>query len=102
MPKTSKLSKRNLADDVAKRTNTTKTAAKRAVDEVFDALCARLLAGESIGIDGLGTFQVTERAAATRRNPQTGAPVQVSARRVVKFRPSGAIRKALIASVAAS
>ena len=39
-------------------------------------------------LPGLGKLYVAERAARTGRNPATGEAVEISARRVVKFRPA--------------
>jgi len=41
--------------------------------------------GERASLVGFGTFTVTRRRARTGRNPQTGAPIQIPARRVVRF-----------------
>lgn len=44
---------------------------------------------------GFGTFSVTKRAARTGRNPQTGKPIKIAARKVARFKPG----KELIAAV---
>jgi DNA-binding protein HU-beta len=41
--------------------------------------------GESITFVGFGTFKTSQRKARTARNPQTGAPIKIKARRVVRF-----------------
>jgi len=41
--------------------------------------------GERASLVGFGTFTVTRRRARTGRNPQTGSPIQIPARRVVRF-----------------
>lgn len=41
---------------------------------------------------GLGTFSVSERAARTGRNPQTGATLQIAAKKTVKMKPAADIR----------
>lgn len=40
---------------------------------------------EKVTIPGFLTFERTHRAARTARNPQTGAPIKIKARRVVRF-----------------
>ncbi|MDP7280716.1 MAG: HU family DNA-binding protein, partial [Candidatus Poribacteria bacterium] len=42
--------------------------------------------GNSVGIVGFGTFEVKSRSARTGRNPQTGEPLQIAAKRVPSFR----------------
>ena len=44
---------------------------------------------------GFGTFETREKAARPGRNPRTGELAEVSARRVVRFRPSPALRQRL-------
>lgn len=44
--------------------------------------------GEDINISGLGKFGVADRKARTARNPKTNEPVEVLAKKVVKFRVS--------------
>ena len=41
--------------------------------------------GDSITFVGFGTFKTSQRKARTARNPQTGAPIKIKARRVVRF-----------------
>jgi DNA-binding protein HU-beta len=36
---------------------------------------------------GFGTFQVVKRAARSGRNPRTGEPLKIPAKKVVKFAP---------------
>ena len=42
---------------------------------------------------GFGTFGVRQRKARTGRNPQTGATIQVSAKRIPKFNPGKGFRQ---------
>lgn len=51
--------------------------------------------GDEVTLPGLGKFTVTERAARTGRNPQTGAEIEIAARRVPKFSASKALKDAV-------
>ncbi len=51
-------------------------------------------AGE-VTLAGLGKFSVAQRAARTGRNPQTGATIQIAAKKVVKFTPANALKDGL-------
>ncbi len=44
---------------------------------------------------GFGSFEGIQKKASTGRNPQTGAPVQIPARKAIKFKASSTIREAL-------
>ena len=56
----------------------------QAVKDVFESV-SRLAAIERVTIKGFGGFQVKETAARTGRNPQTGEPMQIEAKQVLKF-----------------
>jgi nucleoid DNA-binding protein len=60
------------------------------------ALKDSLTRGESVSIDDFGKFIVNDKKARVGRNPTTGAPLALPARRVVKFHPSKTLRTALV------
>lgn len=72
---------------------------EKAADEVIDkftALVADIVkSGEEVTVGSLGKFVVVERAARKCRNPQTGETMDVPAKKALKFKVSGALRKAL-------
>ena len=53
---------------------------------MLDALTGSLAKGDAVTLVGFGTFSVAERAARTGRNPQTGKPLQIAAKKVAKFK----------------
>jgi integration host factor subunit alpha len=65
------------------------------VDLVFDLMKETLENGEKIKISGFGNFMIREKRSRKGRNPQTGEEIQISARRVLTFKPSQVLRKAL-------
>lgn len=65
------------------------------VELVFDAIKASLERGEKVKISGFGNFVVREKAARVGRNPQTGDSIEITARRVLSFRPSQVLKTAL-------
>jgi integration host factor subunit alpha len=65
------------------------------VDLVFDLMKETLENGERIKISGFGNFIVREKRSRKGRNPQTGEEIQISARRVLTFKPRQVLRKAL-------
>ena len=46
--------------------------------------------GESLRIQGYGTFKVVKRAPKRGRNPRTGEEIKIPARKVLTFKPSEA------------
>lgn len=75
-----------LIDIIAKKGNISKTEAKKALELTIEAISEALAKGESITLIGFGTFKVTELAARTGRNPQTGKAMQIKPKKVVRFK----------------
>jgi len=63
------------------------------VDAFFEVLATELAQGQSVKISGFSNFEVHTKTARPGRNPQTGEPVVIAARRVVTFRASGLLRQ---------
>ena len=88
------MNKGDLVEGVAKVVNTKKEA-QAAVDCVFLAITNALKKKDSVTLIGFGTFKVGERKARTGRNPQTGAEIKISAKKVAKFVPGKALKDAV-------
>ncbi len=80
------MTKSELIDAVAERTQITKSRAEQVVNCVFDAMTASLERGEGIEIRGFGSFTVREYKAYNGRNPRTGRPVPVPEKRLPFFK----------------
>ena len=61
----------------------------------MDGITKALKKGDSITFVGFGTFKTSQRKARTARNPQTGAPIKIKARRVVRFTAGKALKNAV-------
>lgn len=79
------MNKAELTARVARDTRMTKVKAARVIDSLLEHVMRSLKKGERASLVGFGTFTVTRRRARTGRNPQTGTPIQIPARRVVRF-----------------
>ncbi len=82
------MNKAQLVEAVALDANLTKIEARKAVDALIRITVQSLREGERLTLSGLGTFSVQQKAERVGRNPRTGAPVKIPARKVVKFRPT--------------
>ena len=51
--------------------------------------------GGEVTLTGFGTFKVTDRAARTGRNPQTGAEIQIAASKAPTFKAGKALKEAV-------
>ena len=65
------------------------------VEQVFEIIKETLESGEKVKISGFGNFTVRQKRPRAGRNPQTRQRMVISARRVVTFKPSNVLRKAL-------
>ncbi len=90
-----KLSKQDVINSVADATGLSKRDAGGAVDAVVDTIKNALAGGNSVGLIGFGTFDVKTRAARTGRNPQTGAELKISAKKVPSFKAGKELKDAV-------
>ena len=65
------------------------------VDQVFQILKETLEKGEKVKISGFGNFITREKRPRKGRNPQSGEQIMISGRRVLTFKPSAILRKAV-------
>ena len=89
------MNKQDVVAKLATDTKMTKAAAATAVDSLIDSITKALKKGDSVSFVGFGTFKVSHRKARMARNPQTGAPIKISKRRVPKFSAGKALKQAV-------
>ena len=89
------MNKGDLINLVAKDSKITKVQAAKSIDSLVDNITRMLKKGERTSLVGFGTFSIARRKARAGRNPQTGALIRISAKRVVKF-TSGKTLKGII------
>ena len=89
------MTKSDLAEAVAARTNVPRADAERVVDQVFEAITEALVKGERVELRGLGVFEVRHYGAYTGKNPRTGEPVAVKPKRLPFFKAGKEIRERL-------
>ncbi len=82
-----KMTKSGLIEEVARRTpHISKKDTEVVVNTIFDSMIEALRTGDRIEIRGFGSFQVKIREARDGRNPKTGEPVHISAKRTPFFK----------------
>jgi integration host factor subunit beta len=81
------MTKAELVEEVARAAELTKKDSEVIVDEVFKSIISSLNSGEKIELRGFGSFRVRERGPRRGRNPKTGDPVDIPAKRVPYFKP---------------
>jgi DNA-binding protein HU-beta len=84
-----------LVEKIAGDAEISKKDAETALKSVTAGISGALAQGDSVTLVGFGTFSVSERAARTGRNPQTGEPLQIAASKGVKFKAGKALKDAV-------
>lgn len=92
------MTKSELIDAIAGRGELTKARAELVVNCVFDAMTEALQRGEGIEIRGFGSFTVRPYKPYSGRNPRTGQPVPVPAKRLPFFKVGKELKELVNAS----
>ena len=85
------MNKTELTAAMAENSGLTKKDCEAALAAFTCAVETAMKGGDKVQLVGFGTFEAKERPARVGRNPRTGAPVRIPARRAVRFRPSRTI-----------
>ncbi len=81
------MNKGDLVDKMAQAAGITKSAADTALNAFMESVVEALKSGDKVTLVGFGTFHVSERKARTGRNPRTGKPIEIAAKKAPKFKP---------------
>ncbi|MGD0052386.1 MAG: HU family DNA-binding protein [Vulcanimicrobiaceae bacterium] len=65
------------------------------VEALLDRITTVLKSGDKVALTPFGVFRIRDRAARIARNPQTGEPVHVPAKRVLKFTAGRTLKEAV-------
>ena len=86
------MNKTELVAAIAEQAEMTKKDAEKALTAFTEVVTKELKKGEKIQLVGFGTFEVSERAARTGRNPQTGEEMTIPASKAPKFKAGKALK----------
>ncbi len=89
------MNKSELVESMAKASGMSKAAAEKALNGMLDSISGALKQGDKVTLVGFGTFSVSKRAARQGRNPQTGNPITIKARKVARFKPGSKLADAV-------
>jgi integration host factor subunit beta len=81
------VTKRDIVKTLADKFALSQVDARKIVQGTFDAIVTTLVEQGRIELRNFGVFEVKTRKPRRARNPRTGEPVEVPARRVVTFKP---------------
>ena len=86
------MTKAELVEAIAAKSGLTKADSSRALDAFQEVVAETLKKGDKITLTGFGSFKVSERAAREGRNPRTGLPVKIAARKSVSFKAGSKLK----------
>ena len=86
------VTKGKLIDAIYERTDLSREKASHALETLLEIIKDTLQSGEDVLISRFGKFSVREKRSRRGRNPQTGDPMILGARRVVVFRGSEVLK----------
>ena len=89
------MNKTELVAAISEKTELTKKDSEKALKALSDVVAEELKKGEKVQLVGFGTFEVSERAARTGKNPQTGAEIKIAACKAPKFKAGKALKDAV-------
>ena len=86
------MNKAELVAAMAEKTELSKNDAEAELKAFTDVVAEELKKGETIQLVGFGTFEVSERAERTGRNPQSGKEMVIPASKAPKFKAGKALK----------
>lgn len=92
------VTKSELVEKLSESLGVPRARAEQVVNVMFDAMVANLEGGHGIEIRGFGSFEVRSYQAYEGRNPRTGEPVHVKAKRLPFFKVGKELRERINAS----
>lgn len=87
------MTKAELVDEVARVAELAKKDAQVIVETVFQSIVDALKNGDGIELRGFGSFRFRYRGQRRGRNPKTGTPVDIPAKRTPYFKPGKALKE---------
>ncbi|MBI5376768.1 MAG: integration host factor subunit alpha [Candidatus Schekmanbacteria bacterium] len=82
------MTREDLKDRIREELGLSKQESSEMVEQILNTIRETLSKGEDIILSGFGKFEIRTKRERTGRNPKTGVPYTISARKVVNFKPS--------------
>jgi DNA-binding protein HU-beta len=89
------MTKSELVSAMSEKTGISKKDTAASIDAFVEIISDVLKHGDKLQLVGFGTFEVSERAARTGRNPQTGEDIKIPAAKIPKFKAGAALKNAV-------
>ena len=89
------MTKTDLIANIATEAGVKKSVAEKVLSSLMSNIEKALKGGDKVTLTGFGTFQCTQRASRTGRNPRTGKEIRIPSCNVPKFKPGNKLKEAL-------
>jgi integration host factor subunit alpha len=90
-----KMTKVDIVESIYEKVGFSKKEVAKIVEYIFDIIKENLVNEDKIKISGFGNFVIRKKRARRGRNPQTGDDIEITARRILTFKPSQVLKAAL-------
>ena len=85
--------RKNLSNKIYQNLGFSKNFSSSIVDDFFEIMTSELIRSNKVKISSFGTFKVMNKKERIGRNPKTKIEAKITSRKVVKFKPSLAIKR---------
>ncbi|RPJ03791.1 MAG: integration host factor subunit alpha [Deltaproteobacteria bacterium] len=89
------MTKIDIVENIYEKVGFSKKEVAKIVESVFDIIKESLQKEEKIKISGFGNIVIRKKRSRRGRNPQTGSDIEITARRILTFKPSQVLKGAL-------
>ena len=96
------LTKADLADAIYATFPVDKQKAAQIVEDYIEIIKDALAVESKVMLSGFGSYEVKQKTPRKGRNPQTGDSIILRERKVIKFKPSQLLRKAINSHLSSS
>ena len=87
------ITKLDLVNHLNEKLGLNKVESKELVEAFFDEIKKSLINNEEVKLSGFGNFKILNKRERPGRNPKTGEPAIISARKVVTFKAGQKLKK---------
>ena len=89
--------RQDLANAIYERVGLSRAESSEMVELTLKLVADELVRGNSVKLSTFGTLSVIKKRERMGRNPKSGVPAKITARRILTFRPSRQLKKSVAA-----
>jgi len=89
------MTKVDIVEEIYEKVGFSKKEVAKIVEYIFDIIKESLAKEDKIKVSGFGNFVVRKKRSRRGRNPQTGDDIEITARRILTFKPSQVLKASL-------